>query len=197
MNDDDLLSITGSDAFRGTRFFYSALESDESAKKKRHLTTFRRYQRAVHLAKQLDVDELYVHGNDVDIVVRRRTSRGAIWRAIEALLLTKAAVVLALFKRAGTKTEDMPKLSPIPTANGFHGLVRFAKDFAEHRYPGKENKRKELFREILDRKYFFERDPKDYSVIVAPVFWPDPSPKIVTVGAGDMTSSVVAIFSGK
>jgi hypothetical protein len=50
---------------------------------------------------------------------------------------------------------------------------------------------------LLDCKYFFERNPEAYSVIVAPVLWPDPPPQIVTVGAGDMASSVVTIFSGK
>jgi hypothetical protein len=126
---------------------------------------------------------------------RRRTSRGALWREIEAFLLTKATVVLALLKRAGATMTN--GLSPVLTANGFRGLAEFARRFAEDRYPTAATKRRALFKELLDCKYFFERNPEAYSVIVAPVLWPDPSPQIVTVGAGDMTSSVVTIFSGK
>ena len=195
INDDDLLRITASDDFRGTRFFYAEPDPDERDEKRKHLATFRRCQRADHLARQFDVDELYVHGNDVDIIKRRRASRGALWREIESLLLTKAAVVLALLKRAGAAATD--GLSPVLTANGFRGLVEFARSFAQDKYPKDEMKCRALFKELLDCKYFFERDPDAYSVIVAPVLWPDPSPQIVTVGAGDMTSSVVAIFSGK
>lgn len=195
INDDDLFKVTGSDDFRGTRFFHSDLNPDERNPARKHLATFRRYQRATYLARQLDVDELYVHGNDVDIVVRRRTSRGAIWREIEALLLTKAAVVLALLRRSGMVGSY--SLSPVLTANGFRGVAEFAKGFAQNRYPSDDAKSRRLFNEILDYKYFFERDPEAYSVTVVPVLWPDPSPQIVTVGAGDMTSSVVAIFAGK
>src|SRR5262249_10524814 len=37
-----------------------------------------RYNRALHVARALDLDELYVHGNDVDLIIRRRTTRGAL-----------------------------------------------------------------------------------------------------------------------
>jgi hypothetical protein len=75
---------------------------------------------------------------------RRRTSRGALWREIEALLLTKATVVLALLKRAGATMTN--GLSPVLTANGFRGLAEFARRFAEDRYPTDATKRRALSR---------------------------------------------------
>ncbi len=75
---------------------------------------------------------------------RRRTSRGALWREIEALLLTKATVVLTLLKRAGSTMTN--GLSPVLTANGFRGLAEFARRFAEDRYPTDATKRRALSR---------------------------------------------------
>jgi hypothetical protein len=192
LNDDDLLKVTGEDEDRGTRFFYAPLSRDEQDKARRYLTVFRRSQRAEHLARELDVDQLYVHGNDVDVIKRRRATRGAIWHELEANLLAKAAIVLALMQRVDT----VVPFSPILTVEGLRGFLQFAMDLAQQRYPDDAGRRRRLFEDILDCKYVFERNPEAYSVIVTPVLWPDQPPE-VTAGAGDMTSSVVAIFAGK
>lgn len=172
LNDDDLLRVTGEDAYRGTRFFYAPLSWDEQSKADRYRAVFRRFQRADHLARELDVDELYMHGNDVDLVKRRQVVRGAIWRETEANLLAKAAVVLALMQRVAG-TSPVAPISPILTVEGLYGFLKFARDFAHNRHPENAERRRQIFEEIIECKYFFERNPEAYSVIVTPVLWPD------------------------
>lgn len=202
LNDDDLLAVTGDERFRGSRFFFGERlygERRGDGPSQRSPAIFRRYQRARHLAAQLGVDELYVHGNDVDLIVRRRTTRGSLRREVEADVFTKGVVILALLQRSGGERweEEARDLPPILSENGFAALLEFAKVFALDRYPQRAEEARRLFRQLLDTGYFFERDPEVYSVIIVPVLWPTPEPEIGTTGAGDITSSVVAIFSGR
>ncbi|MCI0541148.1 MAG: hypothetical protein L0Z50_38590 [Verrucomicrobiales bacterium] len=49
-----------------------AIISHQHASTIGNLPITQRYIRAVHLAEQLSVDELYVHGNDVDLIIRQK-----------------------------------------------------------------------------------------------------------------------------
>ena len=91
---------------------------------------------------------------------------------------------------------EADKLPPVLTLDGMLAFLYFALDFARDRHRDDAGKRRHFVDEILASKLVFERSADEYSTVVTPVFWPEQPPQ-VTAGAGDMTSSVVAIFSGQ
>jgi hypothetical protein len=194
LNDDDLLQITGKAEHRGTRFFCAQPDPREQRPDERFRTVLRRTERAGHLAGELGVDQIYIHGNDVDVIRRRGVPRGAIWREMDANLLAKVAVVLALRQRLNPDAPGDP-LTPLLTKEGMLAFIHFAIDVAQARHPDAPGRQQQLFREIVEGRMVFARSAAEYSTLVTPVFWPDRPPEI-TAGAGDMTSSVVAIFAG-
>jgi len=60
---------------------------------------YQRYERALRLAQELDLERLYVHGNDVDLILRREGSPGEMRAEIQADLFAKGIVVLAVLQR--------------------------------------------------------------------------------------------------
>ncbi len=60
---------------------------------------YQRYERALRLAQELDVERLYVHGNDADLILRREGSPGDMRAEIQADLFAKGIVVLAVLQR--------------------------------------------------------------------------------------------------
>ena len=60
---------------------------------------YQRYERALRLAQELGLERLYVHGNDVDLILRKRGSSGEMRAEIRADLFAKGIVVLAVLQR--------------------------------------------------------------------------------------------------
>jgi ADP-dependent phosphofructokinase/glucokinase len=60
---------------------------------------YQRYELALRLATELGLERLYVHGNDVDLILRKGGSPGDMRAEIEADLFAKGIVVLAVLQR--------------------------------------------------------------------------------------------------
>jgi hypothetical protein len=153
---------------------------------------FQRYQRAVALAQRLRLQRLYVHGNDVDLILRRKGSPEAMRQEIEADLFAKGVVVLAILQRS---LEDWPshaiQLAPVLLWKGFQALIAFAWDLVDQR--GQDEA---LFKELVETGYALTDSPEGYAVAVVPVMWPTLPPGIYPGGAGDICSSVSLVYSG-
>ncbi|NIO69594.1 MAG: hypothetical protein GTN71_11325, partial [Anaerolineae bacterium] len=153
---------------------------------------FQRYQRAVALAQRLGLQRLYVHGNDVDLILRQNGSPEAMRREIEADLFAKGVVVLAILQRS---LEDWPshaiQLAPVLLWNGFQALITLAWDLVDQR--GQDEG---LFKELIETGYALADSPQGYAVAVVPVMWPTLPPGIYPGGAGDICSSVSLVYAG-
>jgi ADP-dependent phosphofructokinase/glucokinase len=194
LNHEELGKIMGGMAFRQTRY---ALPRTMATHRSAILT---RYDQAVHLARALGLDELYVHGTDVDLIVRRRTSRGALRQEIAVTLFAKGVVLLALLQRSvpnWTQYVQQAVIPPLLKAEGFVALLELAKGLAMRHFPNNEPLERRTFADIGQSGYYYERDPEDYSMMVIPVMWPALDIPFSTAGAGDITSSVVALYAGK
>jgi len=153
---------------------------------------FQRYQRAVALAQRLGLQRLYVHGNDVDLILRQNGSPEAMRREIEADLFAKGVVVLAILQRS---LEDWPshaiQLAPVLLWKGFQALIAFTWDLVDQR--GQDEA---LFKELVETGYALADSPEGYAVAVVPVMWPTLPPGIYPGGAGDICSSVSLVYTG-
>jgi len=153
---------------------------------------FQRYQRAVALAQRLGLQRLYIHGNDVDLILRQNGSPEAMRREIEADLFAKGVVVLAILQRS---LEDWPshaiQLAPVLLWNGFQALIALAWDLVDQR--GQDES---LFKELIETGYALADSPQGYAVAVVPVMWPTLPPGIYPGGAGDICSSVSLVYAG-
>jgi hypothetical protein len=178
---------------------------------------FQRYQRAVALAQRLGLQRLYVHGNDVDLILRQNGSPEVMRREIEADLFAKGVVVLAILQRS---LEDWPshaiQLAPVLLWKGFQVLIAFAWDLVDQRGQGQkagpelvlsevegQSRRVEglrtglsYFKELIETGYALADSPKGYAVAVVPVMWPTLPPGIYPGGAGDICSSVSLVYAG-
>jgi len=153
---------------------------------------FQRYQRAVALAQRLELQRLYVHGNDVDLILRRNGSPEAMRREIESDLFAKGVVVLAILQRS---LEDWPshaiQLAPVLLWKGFQALIAFAWDLVDQ-----WGQDEALFKGLTEAGYTLADSPEGYAAAVVPVMWPTLPPGIYPGGAGDICSSVSLIYSG-
>jgi hypothetical protein len=153
---------------------------------------FQRYQRAVALAQRLGLQRLYVHGNDVDLILRQNGSPEAMRREIEADLFAKGVVVLAILQRS---LKDWPshaiQLAPVLLWKGFQALIAFAWDLVDQR--GQDEA---PFKELVETGYALADSPEGYAVAVVPVMWPTLPPGIYPGGAGDICSSVSLVYAG-
>lgn len=201
LNPDELDLITRQESYAHTRFHCPTTAEREG------WPVLARFDRAVHLARELSLDHLYVHGNDVDLIIRRGASPGALRQELAAILFAKGDVLLTLLKRSVPKWQDHVRdVSPELTADGFRGLLDLAHGLALRRFPmdaeldrhcpERQDGRRSMFENIVQSGYLYERDPEDYSVIVVPVMWPRLDIPFSTAGAGDTTSAVVAVYSG-
>jgi hypothetical protein len=179
INDNELALLTNLADFR------VSVSSHKSA-------VFQRYQRAVALAQRLGLQRLYVHGNDVDLILRRNGSPEAMRREIEADLFAKGVVVLAVLQRS---LEDWPshaiQLAPVLLWKGFQALIAFAWDLVDQ-----QGQDVALFTELIEIGYALADSPEGYAVAVVPVMWPALPPGIYPGGAGDICSSVSLVYSG-
>lgn len=192
LNDGELETITNGLAFQQTRYFLHI-----PAKQGKMLT---RYDRAVYLARQLDLDELYVHCSDADFIVRRRTTRGALRQEIAITLFAKGVVLLALLQRSVENWQNYirnQEVPPVLKADGFIALLQLAEGLAKRHFRNNRELERRTFEDVIRSGYYYERNPEDYSVMVIPVMWPDIQTPFSVAGAGDFTSSVVAVYSGK
>jgi len=179
INDNELVLLTSLSDFR------VPVSPHKSA-------VFQRYQRAVALAQRLGLQRLYVHGNDVDLILRQNGSPEAMRREIEADLFAKGVVVLAILQRS---LEDWPshaiQLAPVLLWKGFQALIAFAWDLVDQRGQGET-----LFKELIEAGYSLADSPGGYAVAVVPVMWPPLPPGIYPGGAGDICSSVSLVYAG-
>lgn len=196
LNEQETVDTTG-DARMGTSGLFFAPAPIEGAPPE---PIYKRYQRASHLGKWFRVEEVYVHGNEADLVLRRDTCRGAIWLELEANLLAKALIVLSILQRTLSDwTGVVAKIIPVLAEKGFKALLDLASDIASASGGTFDQA---LFRQIAFQGYLFQRDSgpdASFSLHVVPVMWPEHRlpPDISTAGAGDATSAFVAVLSGK
>jgi hypothetical protein len=183
INDNELALLTSLSDFR------VPVSSHRSA-------VFQRYQRAVALVQRLGLQRLYVHGNDVDLILRQNGSPEAMRREIEADLLAKGVVVLAILQRS---LEDWPshaiQLAPVLLWKGFQALIAFAWDLVDQRGQG-QGANLSYFKEVVETGYVLADSPEGYAVAVVPVMWPTLPRGIYPGGAGDICSSVSLVYSG-
>lgn len=149
--------------------------------------------------KQLDVDWVYIHGNDMDLTVWKRSTDHT-WgpRLRDAMLLAKAAVVAGMIHRIVP-----PYLWPLIhhqlqasglASKGFAALSRFAVDL--DRWAAKAGSKAfgaNIRDEVLETGI---TSGDSFGISVAPVYWPtDVAPFLSATGAGDFTSAVVAAYA--
>jgi len=195
LNQDELATITTGDAFRHTRYYCP--RDSHSTKEILH-----RCDCAEHLAREMGLDELYVHGIDVDLIVRRGATPGALRQEIAAALFAKGAVLLTLLMRSVDDWREYllrADIPPLLKSESFVDLLDLAWELADrrHRGTGTDDRKRQTFRDIAKSGYFHRSGQDKYSVMVVPVMWPKLEIAFSIVGAGDISSSVVAVFSGK
>lgn len=158
---------------------------------------FQRYERALALARQFSLERLYVHGNEVDLILRRSGSPGDMRQEIAADLFAKGVVVLAILQRSVADwREQMEKLAPVLLWRGFRALIAFAWSLANARYKDNLPARDALFKRLIEGGYSLPEGREDYAVAVVPVMWPQLPAGIYSGGAGDICSGVSLVYSG-
>ena len=156
-----------------------------------------RYRRALALAERLSLDRLYVHGNDADLILRRRGSPGAMRDEVAADQFAKGVVVLSVLQRSGPAWQERTRrLSPVLLWRGFDALISFASDLAAERCPGQGEAYRRQLEAILDVGYALPSPPGGYAVAIVPVMWPTLPRSIHPGGAGDICSSVSLVYAG-
>lgn len=183
INDNELALLTSlSD-------FYVPVGSQKSA-------VFQRYQRAVALAQRLGLQRLYVHGNDVDLILRQGGSPEVMRQEIEADLFAKGVVVLAILQRS---LEDWPshaiQLAPVLLWKGFQALIAVAWDLVDQQGQG-QVANLSYFKELVETGYTLADSPEGYAVTIVPVMWPTLPSGVYPGGAGDICSSVSLVYAG-
>lgn len=190
INQEELTQITGHPAFQGSPFFYQPASPQESF--------VTRYERALKLAQAFELDELYIHGNDADLILVRGVPRGAMWQELMADLLAKGVVVLALLQRSVDDWQGVAsELGTVLKKDGFLPLLELAAEIARRTYPGQNHDQDLLLRDIAFSGYWFNRDPDGYSCIIVPVMWPQLPADLTTAGAGDAVSAMLATLGRK
>jgi hypothetical protein len=157
---------------------------------------YRRYLYARALAEILHLDRIYVHGNEVDLILRKNATPGELRQEIIADLFVKGLVILAILKRSfkDNWVDEARKLgtSKLTLAEkGFQALFRFGLDlYKEKRWSAEE------LEAFARSGYYCDRRPGAYSVAVVPVMWPELPNNIVSTGAGDICSGIAVVYSG-
>ena len=205
INTDDLMTITGKpersritfdNEVECRPFFHPKPEGREPL--------LSRLLRAQHLASELNLDWLYVHGIELDLaVVRRHNSSPSIDLGTlrNAMLLAKIAVIAAMNIRAEIPHEDLEKLAPYSLAEkGFLSLMEFAHDYAKWcsaRVGGSSRFEEQVRKQLVEQGFHnaSTTDGLDYDIVVAPVMWPKLAEEVSVTGAGDYTSAVTAAYA--
>jgi hypothetical protein len=183
MNDTELASFT---SWYGTEMFSAACPTGKDA-------FLQSFFRAMQVRACFGLDFLYVHGNDIDIaVVHPQKDEPYLEDLRSAMLAAKAVVSAALHVRSEiSQVTDSFELVCSP--KGLLALYQFAKDFARQ-YEPDEEKRKSLQGRIITDGYVHNVAEVD-SVVVVPVYWPDPQEGCSVTGAGDISSGVTAALA--
>ncbi len=183
MNDGELAAFTSWD--HTTVFAAAPAKGKDSL-----LQTLLRARRVREVYK---LDWLYVHGNDIDIaVVRPEFDKPRAEELRNAMLIAKVVVCAALHVRSGI--ENVPPLfEPSCSPKGFLAHYQFAVAFARQ-YAESERQRGEIQKEILLNGIWLGETGIP-SVVVIPVYWPDPQQGCSMTGAGDISSGVTAALA--
>lgn len=164
------------------------------------LDVYSRYQHARRLAELLDLERIYVHGNDVDLVLRRGASEAALQQEIHADLFTKGAVVVSILLRNGLDLAQSGKVIYRTLYHkGFGALIEFAGRFAQAQHSHDAQTQRRHLQQYVSDGYFLAPERSDYSVAVIPVMWPEvvrSKANINTTGAGDICSGLSLVYSG-
>jgi ADP-dependent phosphofructokinase/glucokinase len=191
INQEELEQITGDQAFRSSDYFLTSRASVSDPPE----PFTKRYERALKLAKAFDLDELYVHGNDADLIVVRHVPRAAIWQGLVADLFAKGVVVLALLQRSVRNWHQLAaNLAMTLKKDGFVSLLALADLISRDSSKTKPGEQATILRDISFNGYWFSRTPNDYSVAVVPVMWPELPHDLSAAGAGDAVSATFAVF---
>jgi hypothetical protein len=155
---------------------------------------YRCYLQAKAMANILSLDRLYVHGNEVDLILRRNATPGVMRQEIQADLFTKGLVILAILKRSfkADWVDKARKLEGLILAKkGFQALLRFALDL----YKG-GGWNAEALEAFARNGYYCDRAPGTYSLAIVPVVWPRLPENIISTGAGDICSGITVVYAG-
>lgn len=186
LNDEELSDIAG----------LSDFPLDERSVPTGASSIYYRYLQAKALAEVLHLDRLYVHGNKVDLILRKNATPGIMRQEIEADLFVKGLVVLAILKRSFKadwvmKARELEETELTLAKKGFRALLRFALDLYKEEHRGIE----EL--EAFTRNgYYCDRSPGAYSLAIVPVMWPRLPENIISTGAGDICSGITVVYAG-
>jgi hypothetical protein len=146
------------------------------------------------MAETLQLDRLYVHGNEVDLILRRNATPGILRQEIEADLFTKGLVVLAILKRS-FKTDWVHRARNLEelilAKKGFQALLRFTLDL--YIDAGWSLEALEAF---ARNGYFCDPTPGAYSLAIVPVMWPGLPENTISTGAGDICSGITLVYAG-
>jgi len=207
LNPDELLDITDRRAkvwdYRGQKldtYLFPEPGTSESF--------LQRFVRALHLLEKLELDWIYVHGNELDIAIWRKEACELIEqlgpnigpKLRDGMLLAKAAVVAAMITR-----NPNPQLRRLINSRlaqgsalavkGFWALLSFARQFSEwaaDRYHNLNIQANTVYQNLLNEGFY--EVGNEFGVAVAPVFWPDEANYLHLTGAGDYSSAVVATY---
>jgi ADP-dependent phosphofructokinase/glucokinase len=149
------------------------------------------YWRAAGLLKALDVDTVYVHDAELDILVKRIVSvepcdvDAKLRPHRQAMLLAKAAVPADLLRRGGsTSSWDL-----VLSAESLGALLLFADDYSRLVAPSDKTRRKSVQDAIMAQGYYYQA-PEDMGVVVAPGVIVDVTGRVTLSGAGDRNFAV-------
>jgi hypothetical protein len=183
MNDGELKSFT---SWYGTETFVAPLPA-------RGDTLLQRLFRAMRVREVLDLDWLYVHGNEIDLTVVRPDHDEQFAKELQtAMLLAKVCVVSALHVRSDILTVPA-RFEPSFPPKALLAMYQFARDMADAfgRTPG-------------ETQTLYERallggcvcgHPGLPGVVAIPVYWPDPEDGCSMTAAGDIASGVTAAIA--
>lgn len=155
----------------------------------------KRYYQGEVVADLLHLRELYVHGNEADIVLRRAGSCGELRYELIQGLFTKTLILAALIFRVNPDWFRQQQACPSAVKpDGLVELVKFAAELADARFPEEADR---VFECLARFGYLHRSSERRYSIVTIPVVWPDLMSAYSTVGAGDISSAVLTVFAGK
>lgn len=149
-----------------------------------------RFEQALALATRLCVERLYVHGNDIDIILRRGASLEALEEERQGDLFAKGAVFVATTLRNHYTLGQVRRPTEFPT----NALTKLA-ELRKHLSDRSGARRSEPGQPLV----IAAATPDDYGVLAVPCIWyteaTTPRP-FNSTGAGDITSGVSMVYSG-
>lgn len=155
----------------------------------------KRYHQADFIARWLGLRELYVHGNEADIILRRAASCGELRYELIQGLFTKTLILAALmFRTSPDWFSSAPECPSVLSLNGLLEMLKFAFELGGELYPGNGQ---HVFESLARFGYLHRPGDQAYSVVTIPVVWPELMRDFSTVGAGDISSAVLTVFAGK